>query len=58
MQNVNHVFQIESCAALSYLFIISIYISKQALIQQPHKVLLELSLVFIMINKLNTDEAL
>ena len=58
MQNVNHVFKIECYAALSYLFIISIYISKQAFIQQPHKVLLEIYLVFIMINKLNADQAL
>ena len=58
MQNVNHVFKIECYAALSYLFIIYVYISKQAFIQQPQKVLSEISLVFIMINKLNTDQAL
>ena len=56
MQHVNHVLKIECYAALSYLFIIYVY--KQAFIQQPHKVLLEISLVFIMINKLNTDQAL
>ena len=58
MQNVNHVFKIECYAALSYLFIIYVYISKQAFIQRPQKVLSEISLVFIMINKLNTDQAL
>ena len=58
MQHVNHVFKIERYAALSYLFIIYIYISKQAFIQQSHKVLLEISLVFFMINKLNTDQTL
>ena len=58
MQHLNHVFKIECYAALSYLFIIYMYISKQAFIQQPHKVLLEISLVFMMINKLNTDQAL
>ena len=58
MQNVNHVFKIECYAALSHLFIIYVYKSKQAFIQQPQKVLLEISLVFIMINKLNTDQAL
>ena len=41
-----------------HIFLLFIYISKQAFIQQPHKVLLEISLVFIMINKLNTDQAL
>ena len=41
-----------------HIFLLFTYKSKQAFIQQPHKVLLEISLVFIIINKLNTDQAL
>ena len=55
MQYVNHAFKVECDVALS-LFLLFIYVKKQLFISL--KMLLKISLLFIMINKLNADQAL
>ena len=57
LQHVNHFFKVEYYVALLYFFICYIYISKKQLFNSL-KVLVKVSLVFIIINELNTDQVL